>query len=85
MSKAVDYLFLEQRILFMQRSHRVVFNLNDLEMKTFARFCDEFGVKNKSKYIREVLITKVVNVNELHHPTLWGEEEMDSMMVKRAK
>lgn len=67
----------------MQRSHRVVFNLNEMEMKTFAKFCNNFGVKNKSKYIRETIITKVFNVTELHHPTLFDEEEMDLMMVKR--
>ena len=68
----------------MARTHRVVFNMNEVEMQTFAKFCDNFGVTNKSKYIREVLIKKVFNVSELHYPTLFDEQEMDLMLVRRS-
>ena len=67
------------------RNHRLSFLLNDEEWKAFNKFCDEYGVINKSQFIRSALFSKVINKFEMDYPTLFGDDEMDKLIVKKVK
>lgn len=67
----------------MKRGHRIVIRLNEYEMKTVDKFCDDFGVKNRSQFLRETVIRKMISVFEKNYPTLFSEEEMDSLISKQ--
>lgn len=67
----------------LKRKHKVSFLLNEEEMKSFARFCSDYGVRNKSSFIRESIFSKLIYKFELDYPTLFDEDEMDRMIVKR--
>lgn len=57
--------------------------LNDDEMKAFTRFCNDYGIKNRSAYIRESIFVKLIKKLENDYPTLFGADEMDRMIVKK--
>ena len=69
----------------MKRTHRIAINLNDYEMKTVDRFCDDFGVKNRSQFLRETVIRKMISVFEKNYPTLFSEEEMEKLIIRQAR
>ena len=67
-----------------KRKHRIAFMLNEEEMKSLLKFCNDYGVRNRSSFIRESLFSKVIQKFELDYPTLFNEDEMNSMIVKRS-
>lgn len=66
----------------MKRKHRITIVLNEYEMKTVDRFCGDFGVKNRSKFLRETVIRKMISVFENNYPTLFTEDEMERLISK---
>ncbi len=74
---------LDRKKISLRRKHRISFMINEEESKAFRKFCDDYGVKNKSQFIREALFSKVINKFELDYPTLFDETTMDQMIVKR--
>ena len=53
------------------RINRVTFVLNDKEMNALELCCKRLKVKNKSRFIREVLMSTVINKLEQSSPTLF--------------
>ncbi|MDR3706502.1 MAG: hypothetical protein P4L28_11420 [Paludibacteraceae bacterium] len=53
------------------RKNRVAFMLNDEEMKALNRFITTYKVKNKSRFVRETLMTVILKKFEEDHPTLF--------------
>ena len=53
------------------RTNRLVFTLNDEENKALNRYITKYKVQNKSKFIRETLMLKVIRKMEEDHPTLF--------------
>jgi hypothetical protein len=53
------------------RKNRVAFMLNDEEMKALNRFITTYKVKNKSRFVRETLMTTILKRFEEDHPTLF--------------
>lgn len=76
---------LDRKKLALKRKHRVTFLLNEEEARALRKFCDDYGVINKSQFVRESLFSKVINKFEMDYPTLFAEEVMDEMIVKRNK
>ncbi|MDR1679850.1 MAG: hypothetical protein LBR81_08765 [Prevotellaceae bacterium] len=53
------------------RKNRVAFMLNDDEMKALNRYITTYKVKNKSRFVRETLITAILKQFDEDHPTLF--------------
>ena len=53
------------------RENRVSILLNEKEAKTLERFCDKYGVKNRSRLIRETLMRAILKQMENDQPTLF--------------
>ena len=59
----------------MKRVHRQSFLLNAREMRAIKRYCEKYKVDNKSKFIRETIVTAILkkfddNVHDIHFPLL---------------
>jgi len=54
-----------------ERNHAINIMLNDSEMRMLQRYCDRYDVRNRSKLIREVLMTHVVKQLDKTNPTLF--------------
>lgn len=64
-----------QRIA-LKRTNRVTFVFNDEEMKMLNRFFSKYKVQNKSRWMRETILTSVLKTFEEDYPKLFQEREM---------
>jgi len=53
------------------RKNRVAIMLNDEEMKAMNRFVSTYKIKNKSRFVRETLMTTILKKFDEDHPTLF--------------
>ena len=53
------------------REHRISILLNDQEQRVLDRFCDKYGVSNRSRLIRETLMRAILRQTENDQPTLF--------------
>ncbi len=59
-----------------KRKNPVSVLLNDKEMRAMTKFCEKYKIKNRSKFIRETLMTEIIARFEADYPTLFSFEEM---------
>ncbi len=55
----------------LKRVHRQSFLLNSREMRAMSHFCKKYKINNKSKFIRETLVTAILKKFDDDHPTLF--------------
>ena len=55
----------------LKRQHTVQFLFNDLELQAFEKYCKKYRVKNKSKFIRETVMTEVLGQFDKDYPSLF--------------
>ena len=53
------------------REHRISIMLNESEMRMLDRFCDKYGVRNRSRLIRETLMKAILKKLDDDQPTLF--------------
>lgn len=53
------------------REHRVSILLNEQEQRTLDRFCEKYGVSNRSRLIRETLMRAILRQIDHDQPTLF--------------
>jgi hypothetical protein len=49
---------------------------NNKEMSAINNYCNKFKIKNKSKFMRETIITEVLRQFDKNYPTLWDEPQL---------
>ncbi len=55
----------------MKRQHIVHFKLNSLEKEALDKYCKKYKIKNRSKFIRESVITTILQRFEEDYPSLF--------------
>ena len=53
------------------REYRISILLNESELRTLDRFCEKYGVSNKSRLIRETLMRAILKQLDNDQPTLF--------------
>ncbi|MBO4518865.1 MAG: hypothetical protein J5704_02370 [Paludibacteraceae bacterium] len=53
------------------REYRISIMLNESEQRTLDRFCERYGVENRSKLIRETLMRTILKKLDSDQPTLF--------------
>jgi len=53
------------------REYRVSILLNEKEQKMLDKFCEKYGVSNRSRLIRETLMRAILKQMEYDQPTLF--------------
>ncbi|MBQ2068041.1 MAG: hypothetical protein II457_03885 [Paludibacteraceae bacterium] len=53
------------------RDFRISILLNESEQRTLDRFCDRYGVANRSRLIRETLMRAILKQMDKDQPTLF--------------
>lgn len=53
------------------REYRVSIMLNESELRTLDRYCDKYGVANRSRLIRETLMRAILKQLDSDQPTLF--------------
>lgn len=67
----------------MKRVHRQSFLLNAREMRAIKRYCEKYKVDNKSKFIRETVVTAILKKFDDDHPTLFGIDENPNLFSNK--
>jgi len=71
-----------QKYRALRRKHKHQILLNDYEVDALNRYCKKHKIINKSKVIREALFTRVLRSFDDDHPTLFGADELASLVRK---
>jgi hypothetical protein len=58
----------------LKRKNKIAFHFNDLEMQAFERYCKKYKVGNKAKFIRETVITAVLQRFDQDYPSLFENQ-----------
>lgn len=53
------------------RAHRISILLNESEQRMLDRFCEKYGVKNRSRLVREALMRALLKKIDNDQPTLF--------------
>ena len=59
----------------MKRKNRIVLTLNDKEKIFLDRFCNKYKIQNRSKLLRETIMSVFLKKLDEDYPTLWGDKE----------
>ncbi len=65
------------------RKNRQTFMFNDLEKDALDKFCKKYNIKNKSKFIREVVITNILEQFDRDYPKLFEEFERKHRPIQK--
>ncbi len=52
---------------------------NDLELAAFEKYCKKYKIKNRSKFIRETVMTEVLVQFDKDYPSLFDNVESESV------
>ncbi|NBC82697.1 MAG: hypothetical protein GVY19_04870 [Bacteroidetes bacterium] len=58
----------------LKRTNRTQILLNNREMHAINKYCERFKVSNRSKFMREAIITEVLKKFDENLPSLFEEE-----------
>jgi len=47
---------------------------NSHELRAFEKYCHRFGVRNKSRFMRETIITAILEKFDSHYPSLFDDQ-----------
>ncbi|MBN2613596.1 MAG: hypothetical protein JXB00_18715 [Bacteroidales bacterium] len=64
----------KQKDINLKRSNKKTITFNNLELKAIDNYCSRFKVKNRTKFMREVIITEILKRFDRHHPTLFDNQ-----------
>jgi hypothetical protein len=62
----------------LKRKNRIVFHFNEPEMQAFERYCKKYKVSNRAKFIREAVITAVLQRFDLDYPSLFDNPDQEN-------
>lgn len=60
----------------LKRVNRQAILFNERELKAIDHYCSRFKVNNRSKFMREAIITEVLKKFEENYPTLWEDQQL---------
>jgi len=63
------------------RKNKISLLLNNRELKAIEAYCSKYEVKNRSKFIRETVLTEVLKKFDEDYPSLF-EFEKPNLFVK---
>jgi len=61
----------------LKRSNRLTIMLNNREMRALNIYCQRYRVKNKSRFLRETVMSAIVQKFNDEMPSLWEVNEPD--------
>ena len=59
----------------LKRSHRAAILFNSREQEAINLYCEKYKIRNKSKFMREAIITEILKRFDEDYPTLFEFEK----------
>ena len=60
----------------MNRNNKIALSLNDKEMRVLEQFCKKYKIENRSRFLREAIMSTILKKFDEDYPTLFNENEM---------
>ena len=60
----------------LKRVNRQSILFNERELKAIDHYCSRFKINNRSKFMREAIITEILKKFDQNHPTLWEDQQL---------
>jgi len=60
----------------LRRVNQKAIRFNEREMNAINHYCQKFKIENKSKFMREAIITEVLRKFDQNYPTLWEDAQL---------
>ncbi len=64
----------KHRNMNMMRRNKVNLALNDMELKAINQYCDRYRISNRSKFLREAILTEVLKRFDRDYPSLFEDQ-----------
>ncbi|NJO87851.1 MAG: hypothetical protein HC831_02005 [Chloroflexia bacterium] len=61
----------------MLRKHKMTFMFNEMEQKALESYCKKYKVANRSKFMREAIVTTILQQFDKDYPSLFDEFEKE--------
>lgn len=59
----------------LRRSHRASILFNNREREAINLYCEKYNIKNRSKFMREIIMTEILKRFDEDYPTLFEFEK----------
>ena len=56
----------------LRRTHPQTFLLNELELKAINKYCNKYQINNRSRFIRETVISEILKQFDKDYPRLFN-------------
>ena len=66
----------KQKTSAVIRSKQANFSFSDEEYSLMCQYMKKYKISNKSRWLRETIMTHILKNLEMDYPTLFGENEM---------
>jgi hypothetical protein len=70
----------DQKLL---RKHKLCFAFNELEQNALENYCKKYKVENRSKFMRETIVTAILKQFDKDYPSLF--DQLDAQNEKNYK
>ena len=64
----------KHRNMNMMRKNKLNLALNDMELKAINQYCDRYRISNRSKFLREAILTEVLKRFDRDYPSLFEDQ-----------
>jgi len=58
----------------LRRKHCISIHFNEYELQAIKKYCKKYKVKNKSKFLRESVITVILKKFDADYPSLFEQD-----------
>ena len=59
--------------IHLKREIAQTIRFNTRENSAINQYCEKFSIRNKSKFMRETIITEILRKFDENYPTLWDD------------
>ncbi|MCD4710300.1 MAG: hypothetical protein K8R52_05595 [Bacteroidales bacterium] len=66
----------------LRRTHRTSFLFNQRDQEAINLYCEKYKIRNKSKFMREVIMTEILKKFDDDYPTLLEFEKPNLFYTK---
>lgn len=61
-----------------KRKYKMSFTLNEYEYNALIRYCHKYKIENKAKFMREAVISRILEHFDSDYPTLFEKKDMEN-------
>lgn len=66
-----------------RRNNKITTQLSDKEMDAIQKYCKRYKIKNRSKLIRDMVFSSIMDNYVRDYPTLWDKQVMADLVVEK--